>query len=149
MDSSVVRPNFTNSIQNKYGVHYIELATETGVTYDMNIGQFFVTYITPNADTSKIQDTTLPKANPMNVINTQDANKLGITQVTSSNYVTLTVPKWLFYVLDVSVAPHGEGEIPKVTVIRQYYPKGTKFLAVNVNGLFNDLKIIGVVENNG
>ncbi len=149
MDSSQIRPNFSNSINNKYGVHYIELASEAGVSYEMNVGQFFVSYITPNVDTSKVMDTTLPKAQPTNVVNVDDANRLGITQVTSSNYVTLTVPKWLFYVLDVSIAPHGEGEIPKVTVIRQYYPKGTKFLAVNVNGLFNDLKIIGVVENNG
>lgn len=149
MDSSQIRPNFSNSINNKYGVHYIELASETGVSYEMNVGQFFVSYITPNVDTSKVMDTTLPKAQPTNVVNVDDANKLGITQVTSSNYVTLTVPKWLFYVTGVYVAPHAEGAQPVAMVIRQVYPKGTKFLAVNVNGLFNDLKIIGVVENNG
>jgi hypothetical protein len=147
MDSSVVRPNFSNSVNNRYGVHYIELASENGVSYESNIGQFFVSYITPSIDTSKVYDTTVPKSNAQNVINVQDPNKLGITQVTSSNYVTITVPKYLFYVTGVTVSHPTEGSTPVATVIRKIYPKGTKFLAVNANGIFNDLKIIGVVEN--
>lgn len=147
MDSTYSPNNFSNNINNKYGIHYIELASENGVSFESNIGQFYVTYITPNIDTKATFDTVAPKNPANNVLNVKDPNKLGITEITNSNYVTITVPKHLFYVTGVYVAPHAEGAQPIATVVRKTYPKGTKFLAVNANGVFNDIQIIGVVDN--
>ena len=147
MDSTYSPNNFSNNINNKYGIHYIELASENGVSYESNIGQFYITYITPNIDTKAVFDTVAPKNPANNVLNVKDPNKLGIMEITNSNYVTITVPKHLFYVTGVDIAIHAEGAKPVATVTRKIYPKGTKFLAVNANGVFNDIQIIGVVDN--
>ena len=145
MDSSIMKNNFTNSSSMLYGTHYVELASDK-VTYEDNKGKFYMTYINPNVSTGKPTDTTLPKGQSKNVINTDDTNKLGVKRITSSNYVEIIVPKYLFYITDISVSHPSEDSTPVVTVKRKEYIKGQRFVVTNTNGDFNDVFIIGVLE---
>lgn len=139
MESSVSANNYINSNQLSYGAHYVTLASDS-VSFSNNVGKFILTYITPNLSTSSSYDTKLPKNSGRNVINNKN-NDLGISNITSSNYVELTVPKHLFYVTGVKHPDIGtEPEVQRVT-----YTKGQKFLVVHMDNEFTTPYIIGVM----
>ena len=139
MDSSVSSNNYVNSNQLSYGLHYITLASDK-VTFENNKANFILTYITPNMSADTSFDTKLPKNSGSNVINNKN-NNIGIVNVTSSNYIELTVPKYLFYVTGIS---HPEEGTPVLT--RMEYLKGQKFLVAHMDKDFSTPYIIGVIE---
>lgn len=138
MDSTVSSNNYINSDELNYGAHYVTLASDS-VSYESNVGKFVLTYLTPNLSTDSY-DTKLPKNSGKNVINNKN-NNLGISNITSSNYVELTVPKHLFYITDISA--HAEGEKPTIT--RQTYAKGQKFIVIHMDKDLTTPYIIGVM----
>ena len=145
MDSSVMKSNYINNKSNLLGLHYIVLISEK-VTYDDNIGQFVVSYLTPNLST-EAYDTVLPRNGASNVIN-RDQLSLGVSNITTSNYINLTIPKHLFYITGISVYhPGGDSSSTNyATIERREYYKGQKFIAANLAGNYNSPIIIGVVE---
>ena len=145
MDSSVMKSNYINNKSNSLGLHYIELISEK-VTYDANIGQFIISYLTPNLST-EAYDTKLPRNPTSNVIN-RDQLSLGVSNITASNYVELPIPKHLFYITNIKVH-HPAEESPvdnEATIIRKEYFKGQKFLVTNLAGNYDTPIIIGVIE---
>jgi hypothetical protein len=144
MDGRIIANNsYANNPNVKFGAHYVELLEP--VSYENNIGKFSMSYINPNTNTASAIDTVLPK-NPATNVQNSNANQLGINRITSSNYVQIVVPKYLFYVTGVDIKAHGEGEKPVATVVRKTYNKGQKFVVVNCNGDYNSPVIVGVVE---
>lgn len=99
MDSTVMTNNYANSTGLAYGAHYVTLASDK-VTYDANVGKFILTYITPNLESEASYDQTRAKNSTSNVINSK-GNNIGVSSITSSNYVELTVPKYLFYIKEI------------------------------------------------
>lgn len=107
------------------------------VTYENNIGKFWIPSITPSMSNSEATDSTIPKQSTGNVINSND--HLGTTSITRSNYLELPVPKYLFYIEDIKITPntrtteHESGSClyscaPVAVITRREYPKGTKFV---------------------
>lgn len=139
MESSVSTNNYANSNQLNYGAHYVTLASDS-VSFGNNVGKFILSYITPNLSTDTSYDTKLPKNSGKNVINNKN-NNLGISNVTSSNYVELTVPKHLFYVTEIKHTDIGTDPV----VDRVTYTKGQKFLVVHMDNEFTTPYIIGVM----
>lgn len=145
MDSSVMKSNYINNKSNSLGLHYIELVSEK-VTYDANIGKFIISYLTPNLS-KEAYDTTLPRNSTSNVIN-RDQLSLGVSNITTSNYVELPIPKHLFYITEIKVH-HPAEESPTdnyATIIRKEYYKGQKFIVANLAGNYDSPIIIGVIE---
>ena len=153
MDSTVIAQNYSNSTSTKFGVQIIELASEI-VTYENNIGNFKFPYVTPTMAGKDAFDKTLPKYNSSNVIN--KSNNLGLSRITTSNYLTLTIPRHLFTIKEIitTITPNevigGEGYYvacnPKAvnTIVYNPFVKGNKFLVVNLAGNINKPYIIGV-----
>lgn len=139
MESSVSANNYVNSDQLSYGAHYVTLASDS-ISFENNTGKFILTYITPNLSIDSSYDTKLPKNSGRNVINNKN-NDLGISNVTSSNYVELTVPKHLFYVTGVKHPDIGTDPV----VERVTYNKGQKFLVVHMDNEFTTPYIVGVM----
>lgn len=138
MLSTMSSNNYVNSNELNYGAHYVTLASDS-VSFDNNVGKFVLTYLTPNLSTDSY-DTKLPKNSGKNVINNKN-NDLGIANITSSNYVELTVPKHLFYVTGVK---HPDiGSTPEVT--RNTYSKGQKFIVIHMDKDLTTPYIIGVM----
>lgn len=153
MDSTVIAQNYSNSNSTKYGVQIIELASET-VTYENNIGNFKFPYVTPTMAGNDTFDQTLPKNNTSNIIN--KSNNLGLVRITTSNYITLTIPRHLFTIKEIitHITPNasfgGEGyyvscsPVATNTIVYNPFVKGNKFLVVNLAGNVNKPYIIGV-----
>ena len=97
MNSEIISKNYTNSKEMLYGSHYATLVSEK-VTYENPVGKFVLTYATPNEPTGSPYDSTIPSGGGGNVIN--DDN-LGTSSITVSNYVILTVPRYMFYIIFV------------------------------------------------
>ena len=148
MDSSIMKNNYINSKSNTLGIHYVELISEK-VTYDNNIGKFVMSYLTPNLSKNEY-DTQLPSQSASNVIN-RDQLSLGVSNITTSNYVELSIPKHLFYITSISVSvyhPGGDSSSTNqanVTIHRMEYTKGQKFLVSNLAGNYDNPVIIGVI----
>ena len=125
-----------------------ELISEK-VTYDNNIGKFVMSYLTPNLSKNEY-DTQLPRQSASNVIN-RDQLSLGVSNITTSNYVELSIPKHLFYITSISVSvyhPGGDSSSTNqanVTIHRMEYTKGQKFLVSNLAGNYDNPVIIGVI----
>lgn len=145
MDSSIMKNNYINSKSNTLGIHYVELISEK-VTYDNNIGKFVMSYLTPNVSKSEY-DTQLPRQSASNVIN-RDQLSLGVSAITTSNYVELKVPRHLFYITNISVYHPGgdESSTNNATITRVEYYKGQKFLVSNLAGNYDNPVVIGVIE---
>lgn len=153
MDSTVMKNNYATSGAVQLGLQIVTLLTEK-VTFDNNIGQFAFPSITPNTSMSEAYDRSMPKTGTGNVIN---KDNLGITNITNSNYIELTVPKHLFYIKEIqtTIAPNAskdEGYYtscnPKATHIIVYneFLKGQQFLVTNLGGNVNKPYILGVIE---
>ena len=145
MDSSIMKNNYINNASNTLGIHTIELISDK-VTFDSNIGKFVMSYLTPNLSNTAY-DTTLPRNATSNVIN-RDQLSLGVSNITASNYIELSIPKHLFYITGVFVYhPGGDDSSTNYGKIeRKEYTKGTRFLVVNLAGNYNVPVIIGVIE---
>ena len=145
MDSSIMKNNFVNNKANMLGLHYIELISDK-VTFENNIGKFVMTYLTPNVSKSEY-DTQLPRQSASNVIN-RDQLSLGVSAITTSNYVELKIPKHLFYITSISVYhPGGDSSSTNYATIKRIeYYKGQKFLVSNLAGNYDNPVIIGVIE---
>ena len=145
MDSSIMKNNFVNNKANMLGLHYIELISDK-VTFENNIGKFVMTYLTPNVSKSEY-DTQLPRQSASNVIN-RDQLSLGVSAITTSNYVELKIPKYLFYITSISVYhPGGDSSSTNYATIKRIeYYKGQKFLVSNLAGNYDNPVIIGVIE---
>lgn len=87
-----------------------------------NIGRFIIPTLTPSYSTKRLVKSTKPKNSTNNIINN---NIIGVTEITEQNYVTLTVPNYLFN-NDIN------------------YKEGDKFIIVFVGGDINKIRIIGV-----
>ena len=153
MDSTVMKNNYATSGAVQLGLQIVTLLTEK-VTFDNNIGQFAFPSITPNTSMSEAYDRSMPKTGTGNVIN---KDNLGITNITNSNYIELTVPKHLFYIKEIqtTITPNAskdEGHYvscsPKATHVIVYneFLKGQQFLVTNLGGNVNKPYILGVIE---
>ena len=145
MDSTVMKSNFANSKANMLGLHYVELISDK-VTFENNTGKFVMSYLTPNVSKSEY-DTQLPRQSASNVIN-RDQLSLGVSAITTSNYVELKVPRYLFYITNISVYHPGgdESSTNNATITRVEYYKGQKFLVSNLAGNYDNPVVIGVIE---
>lgn len=153
MDSTVMKNNYATSGAVQLGLQIVTLLTEK-VTFDNNIGQFAFPSITPNTSMSEAYDRSMPKTGTGNVIN---KDNLGITNITNSNYIELTVPKHLFYIKEIqtTIAPNASKDEehytlcnPKATHVIVYneFLKGQQFLVTNLGGNVNKPYILGVIE---
>lgn len=148
MNSEIISKNYTNSKEMLYGSHYATLVSEK-VTYENPVGKFVLTYATPDEPDGMPYDATIPKSNAGNVIN---RDYLGNTSIKISNYVILTVPKYLFYIVDIPIVTNvvgcGKGGIgscnPKNIIIRKEYFRGQRFIVMNAGGNVNAACIVGV-----
>jgi len=153
MNSENMPQNYANSDELKYGAHYVTLASDK-VTYENPTGKFVMVYVTPNSSTEAFEKT-LPKTSTSNVIN---KDNLGVAQITSSNYVTLTVPKHYFYITKLEIVTNRKNHTcgqcgfdatytcdPKIIITRQEYKKGQKFVVANAGGRLDTPCIVGVV----
>lgn len=141
--------NYATDDDMVYGAHYVTLASDV-LSYENNTGKFVLSHVTPN-NAGDAFDKTLPKNNTGNVIN--DDN-LGVANITTSNYVYITVPKHYFYITKLEIVTNvvacGKGGIgscgPKIIITRKEYHKGDKFVVVNVGGNIDDIQVVGVVS---
>ncbi len=92
------------------------------ITKENNKGRFIIPTLTPSLPTERISRSTMPKFSTSNIINNTN---MSITEITEQNYVTLSVPKYLFI-----------DDIP--------YKEGDKFIVVFVAGDINKIRVIGV-----
>ena len=124
------------------------------VTYENNIGKFWIPSITPSMNMEP-KDSTIPKKSTGNVINNND--NLGIVSSTISNYIELPVPRYLFYITDIKITPntvrteHESGSClyscaPVTVRTRHEYLKGTKFIITFEMSNKEKPIIIGVEE---
>lgn len=152
MDSSVMRNNYATSGAIQLGLQVVTLLSEK-VTFDQNVGQFAFPFVTPNANMSEAYDRTMPKTGTGNIIN---RDNLGVTNITNSNYIELTVPKHLFYIMEIQTmikpnATMDEGHYascsPVAThkIIYNEFLKGQQFLITSLGGNINKPYIIGVI----
>lgn len=151
MNSDIVTSNYANANEMLYGAHYVTLVSDK-VSYDSPIGNFTMSYVTPNIGDSKFSKT-LPKKSTGNVINN---DKLGTSRITTSNYLQLLVPLHFFYITEIKVASvlKSTGSIiivdPRKNMsflyTRREYYKGTRFIVVNAGGNIDTPHIVGVEE---
>lgn len=148
MNSEIIPNNYANSNEMLYGAHYATLVSG-GVSYENPIGKFVLSYATPNMNDGSAYSNTLPKNNTKNIVNKEN---LGMTRITASNYIELTVPKHFFYITDIKIKPNtlgcGMGGIgschPEAVITRRTYSKGQRFIVVNAGGNINSPCIVGV-----
>lgn len=101
---------------------YPEIATlMEDVTKSNPSGKFIIPILTPNKVTSKTYKYDTAKLNTSNIKN--DVN-LYNTSISRQNYVTLTIPKYMF--------------------TSDSFSSGDKFIVVFVGGDVNKIRIIGV-----
>ena len=153
MDSSIVKSNYSNNPSTMYGTQIVELLSDV-VTYDNNIGKFSLPYISPDTNNGTAYDYTLPKNNTGNIINKD--NNLGLSRITTSNYLEITIPKHLFTIKEIQTkitpnASRSDGyytscnPVAVNTIIYNEFVKGQKFLMINLAGNVNKPHIIGVI----
>lgn len=153
MKSGIV--NAANSSLAKSGelTEHMVLVSEK-VTYENNIGQFWIPSITPSMSTEP-QEQTFPAKSSKNVINNND--NLGVGSITKANYLEIAVPRYLFYITDIKITPntrtteHESGTClyscaPVAVITRREYPKGTKFVITFEMSNKEKPIIIGVEE---
>jgi len=148
MDSSVATRNYANSVSTTLGNHYAVLLDEK-VTYDNNIAKFAISYVTPNMNTDEAFERTLPKASTSNILN---KDHLGTSRITTSNYIEIEVPKYLFYIEYITVEcertynEYGGMTSCKPTFIlhRHEYLKGQNFIVTNIGGKLEAPQILGI-----
>lgn len=154
MDSSIKSNNYASSAKLNLGLQVVTLLSEK-ITFDQNIGQFSMPYVTPSDTSSEAYDRTLPTKGTGNVINS-NGTSLGISRITNSNYVELTVPKHLFHIIQIqtTITPNAtkdEGHytscrpVATHTIIYNEFLKGQQFLVVNLGGNINKPYIVGVI----
>lgn len=154
MESSMMPNNYTNNNDVLYGAHYATLVS-TSVTYENPIGKFILSYVTPNMDDSSIYERTLPKNSTSNVIN---KDNLGTTKITTSNYINIEVPRYMFYIENIEIISNTQysGCVhcgfsamnscnPQTKITRKSYKKGQKFAIINIGGDIDTPYIIGVM----
>lgn len=150
MESTIMQNSFATNNANIYGAHFATLLSDK-VTFENNIGNFSIAYATPNLPSDEEYEKTFPKASTGNVINNDN---LGTTKVTNSNAISLTVPKYMFYITDMKVV-QGNNKLykenpvlmcnPKIVFTRKEYTKGQVFVIVNTGGEVDNPQIVGVV----
>lgn len=145
MQSSFIQ-NYASDIWNYPQV--IILKSEK-VTYDNRQGQFYLPNVSPMENGDPL-DRKIP-SNPGNLVNSGD--NLGLTSITTSNFVTLTIPRHLFYIEKIQTKPNAsfdEGHYtkcnPQHTIIYNEFKKEQKFIAIAIGGSQFNMRIIGVVE---
>ena len=153
MDSSIITSNYSNNPSTMYGTQIIELLSDM-VTYDNNIGKFSLPYISPDTNNNSAYDYVLKKNNTGIIINKN--NNLGLSRISTSNYLEITIPKHLFTIKEIQTkitpnASRSDGyytscnPVDVNTIIYNDFHKGQKFLMINLAGNVNKPYIIGVV----
>ena len=99
MNSEIIPKNYATSNEIIYGAHFVTLVSPK-VTYENPTGKFALSYATPNMSNGSEYSRTLPKNSTSNVIN---KDNLGTSKITTSNYITLTVPKHYFYITKIDI----------------------------------------------
>lgn len=155
MDSSKVLQSYATSTTLSLGAQILVLKSDL-VNYYNPVGKFSSVMVTPSKATDEAKDTTRPFASTSKVINASK-NDLGITRITESNYVELTIPQHLFTIKEIKTtittnvrtsdgyhvhcAPTAKHEI-----IYNDFVKEQKFLALNLTGNITKPVIVGVIE---
>lgn len=146
MQSGNVTRGFANEI-----AQYPQLVVlmSDKVTIDNREGKFYIPIV--NIDTNENdapKNNTIPSSSRYNLIN---KDNLGSSKITTSNYIDLIVPKYLFSIKDIKIetkVSRSEGFYtsckPTPKIIYDEYPKGTAFIAVFVSGNRQKPRIIGV-----
>ena len=106
---------------------FLEIATVLERFYYTSEGKFNIAAITPLLSSSVPIDDNRNKIATTNILNYD--NKLGITSYTLSNYIPLSVPR---YISDNLRDEYG------------YINKGTKLLVAFIGGDINKPRIVGV-----
>ena len=141
--------NITNYASEAWKYPQIVVLKSDKLTFNSNRGRFVIPTITPT-NQGDVNENIVPKSGTGNVLN---KNNLGLTKITTSNYVELTVPKHLFHLVDIKTEPNAtkdEGHYtscnPKHTLIYNEFLKEQKFIAISLDGTGFTMKIIGVYE---
>ena len=148
MNSEIIPKNYATSNEIIYGAHFVTLVSPK-VTYENPTGKFALSYATPNMSNGSEYSMTLPKNSTSNVIN---KDNLGTSKITTSNYITLTVPKHYFYItkidIQTNITPCHHGAVgscnPKNIIYRKEYTKGQRFLVINAGGNIDSPVSVGV-----
>lgn len=120
-------------------LQYPEIATLLEpVTYQKNIGKFFIPILTPTLSGSSTYQANRPVVSTSNIVN---KDNLGLSGYTETNYIELTVPKHLFNPI---IKNHTSEKDVHHVVTYEQYPAGTKFIIVFIGGDINNIRIIGV-----
>ena len=120
------------------------------ITIDNNVGKFIIPTITPMNNGDAV-DNIIPKIGQSNIVN---KDNLGLSKITTSNYIHLTVPKYLFRPIDIQITKSVSREdgyytncTPQAKLIYNEFVKDQKFIAISMDGSQFSMKIIGVIES--
>lgn len=100
----------------------IAILMDEMLSEDNPTGRFIIPILTPNFNNKRLLKTEKSKSSNSNIVN---KNTNSVTSLTEQNFVTLTIPKYMF-----------NGKI--------HYNKNDKFIVVFIGGDVNRIKIIGV-----
>ena len=140
MQSSVAS-NANSNPTTSVGELDIVILGEGSVSYESNVGNFIIPGLTATMNQGATQSSQTPKSNAKNIIN-NDTNNFGLTTITTSNFIQIAVPKYMFEVLEVKCNGEGAND----TIVRKTYSKGQKFLCAYLGQNREKPMIIGVIE---
>lgn len=95
MNSDIVPNSYANSSELRYGLQYVILVSPK-VTYENPQAKFTLPYVTPNISLDDEHERVIAKNKKENVLNSSD--QLGLSSITESNCIMLTVPRHFFYI---------------------------------------------------
>jgi hypothetical protein len=150
MDSTLIKPNYANS-QHVTNTSQLAKLIDVEVKRENPVGKFILLSVTP---TLKDEDD-YNRNIPYNAIKTVSNNKsLGLTQITKSNYIELTIPLYMFTINDIKIinkTTRSDGYLTsiesKTEIIYDTFKYGQLFIVSNIGGNLDKPQIIGVYNN--
>lgn len=106
----------------KFEYPEIAILMDKNINKENPMGRFVIPILTPNFNNERLSISEKPRIDTSNIVNHNTNN---ITSVTEQNFVTLTIPDYMF-----------SNGIE--------YNKGDKFIVVFIGGDVNRIQIIGV-----
>jgi len=134
----------TKAAVTKKIVEYATLLSDV-VTYENNKAKITVPSLTPSMSTDITVDNKIPNRGGGNVIN---KDNLGATSITTTNYLEVEIPRYLFTIKEIQIVPNtrhgGEDNAivycnPKAVIVYNEFIKGQRFYVTD------DQLVIGVV----
>lgn len=147
MRSGVIA-QFTSNVDGLIDNDNIIVLVSDEVSFENNVGKFVIPELISSMSYTDPVDNTIPNKGSSRIINRDD--NLGTERITTSNYYEVAVPKHLFYIEQITIAPNttrgGEDNClmscnPQATIVRNTYKKGQRFLILDNE----DPVIIGVI----